>query len=54
VIGKIRYDPPGSHWEESGRVSARDGTRSAPALAFGVPFALPRLLAAGLITNPWD
>jgi hypothetical protein len=26
----------------------------APVLAFGVPFALPRLLAAGLIVNPWD
>jgi hypothetical protein len=26
----------------------------APVLAFGVPFTLPRLLAAGLITNPWD
>jgi hypothetical protein len=26
----------------------------APVFAFGVPLALPRLLAAGLITNPWD
>jgi hypothetical protein len=26
----------------------------APVLAFGVPVALPRLLAAGLISNPWD
>jgi hypothetical protein len=26
----------------------------APVLAFGVPVALPRLLAAGLITNPWN
>jgi hypothetical protein len=25
----------------------------APVLAFGVPLALPRLLAAGLITDPW-
>ena len=26
----------------------------APVLAFGVPFALPKLLAAGLVANPWD
>jgi hypothetical protein len=39
-------------WTEPERLYLRWGW--APALAFGVPFALPRLLAAGLITNPWD
>jgi hypothetical protein len=39
-------------WGWSERLFLRWGW--APILAIGVPLALPRLLAAGLITNPWD